>query len=340
MKTHNTKLEEIMTKKIIAGFIFAVVLSFFTAAASNAAMTIKLAHPNVPATPMGQAYELFKQDLEKRSDGFFKVQIYDSSKYGNFDAVVQGISMGVLQMGSDGIGNFSVFNDDLMLYDMPFLFPSYESCDLVEDGPIGQELAKSLEKQGIMGLGYIDIGYKHIFSNRPVRTLEDAKDLKIRSTHSKAHIAVLQALGMNPTPIAWGEVYTTLQQGTVDGIDIDLNLAYFNKFHEITKYVTLSGTVYTPHLVLFSKRTWDKLSPEQQGWIMESFKIMQDFERKTNRGNEEKIIAEMKKLGVEVIELSPEERARWVEATKPVYEKFADQVNQEQLKAVQELVQQ
>ena len=101
-------------------------------------------------------------------------------------------------------------------------------------------MAKSLEKQGIIGLGYIDIGYKHIFSNRPVRSLEDAKDLKIRSTHSKAHIAVLQALGMNPTPIAWGEVYTTLQQGTVDGIDIDLNLAYFNKFHEITKYVTLA----------------------------------------------------------------------------------------------------
>lgn len=329
-----------MRKVIIFSLLSTLVFSFFFVTAAWAVMPIKLAHPNVPATPMGRAYELFKEDLEKRSNGFFKVQIYDSSKYGNFDAVVQGISMGVLQMGSDGIGNFSVFNDALMLYDMPFLFPSYESCDLVEDGPIGQELAKSLEKQGIIGLGYIDIGYKHIFSNRPVRSLEDAKDLKIRSTHSKAHIAVLQALGMNPTPIAWGEVYTTLQQGTVDGIDIDLNLAYFNKFHEITKYVTLSGTVYTPHLVLFSKRAWDKLNPEQQGWIMESFKVMQDFERKTNRANEEKIIAEMKKMGVEVIELPSEERARWVEATKSVYEKFADQVNQEQLKRVQELVQQ
>lgn len=329
-----------MKKISFLSALFAMFFTFSTVLTANAAMTIKLAHPNVPATPMGQAYELFKEDLEKRSNGFFKVQIFDSSKYGNFDAVVQGISMGVLQMGSDGIGNFSVFNDELMIFDMPFLFPSYESCDLVEDGPIGQELAKSLEKNGIMGLGYIDIGYKHIFSNRPVRTLEDAKDLKIRSTHSKAHIAVLQALGMNPTPIAWGEVYTTLQQKTVDGIDIDLNLAYFNKFHEITKYVTLSGTVYTPHLVLFSKRTWDKLNEEQQGWIMESFKVMQEFERKTNRENEEKIIAKMKELGVEVIELTPEERARWVEATKGVYEKFADQINQEQLKEVQKLVQQ
>lgn len=328
-----------MKKISLLSVLVALIFTFSTALTAHAAMTIKLAHPNVPATPMGQAYELFKEDLEKRSNGFFKVQIFDSSKYGNFDAVVQGISMGVLQMGSDGIGNFSVFNDELMIFDMPYLFPSYEKCDLVEDGPIGQELAKSLEKNGIIGLGYIDIGYKHIFSSRPVRTLEDAKDLKIRSTHSKAHIAVLQALGMNPTPIAWGEVYTTLQQGTVDGIDIDLNLGYFNKFHEITKYVTLTGTVYTPHLVLFSKRTWEKLTPEQQGWVMESFKVMQAFERKTNRENEEKIIAKMKELGVEVIELTPEEKARWVEATKSVYDKFADQINQEQLKAVQKLVQ-
>ena len=154
---------------------------FFTimfASTSFAGMTIKLAHPNVPATPMGQAYELFKKDLEERSNGFFKVQIFDSSKFGNFDAVVQGISMGVLQMGSDGAGNFSVFNEDLMLFDMPYLFPSYEKCDLITDGPIGQNLAKSLNKNGIIGLGFIDIGYKHIFSKRPVRTLEDAKNLK------------------------------------------------------------------------------------------------------------------------------------------------------------------
>ena len=317
---------------------FALIFTMLFSSISYGAMTIKLAHPNVPATPMGQAYELFKKDLEERSNGFFKVKIFDSSKFGNFDAVVQGISMGVLQMGSDGAGNFSVFNGDLMLFDMPYLFPSYEKCDLVADGEIGKKLSKTLMKNGIIGLGFIDIGYKQIFSKRPIRSLEDAKNLKIRSTHSKAHIAVLQSLGMNPTPIAWGEVYTTLQQGTVDGIEIDLNLAYFNKFHEIAKYVTLSRTVYTPHMVLLSERFWKKLNEEQQQWVLESFKVMQAYERKLNRENEEKVIEKMKEMGCEIITLSPEEEARWREASKVVYTQFNEQIDPQLIEEIRAVV--
>lgn len=306
--------------------IMALTLLGFTVSGVYAAITIKLAHPNVPAHPMGQGYELFKTDLEERSKGQFKVQIYDSSKFGNFDAVVQGIRMGVLQMGSDGVGNFSVFNPKLMMFDMPFLIPSYEASDLITDGPLGQELAKTLENNNIIGLGYIEIGFKNIFSNRPVRSLEDAKNLKIRSTHSKAHIGLLQSLGMNATPVAWGEVYTALQQKTVDGIDIDLNLAYFNKFPEITKYVTMTRSVYSPHLVMISKPFFNKLNAQQQQWIHESFAVMQKFERAEIRKNEAMIMEKIKEQGGEVIELSPEERARWIEASKGVFEQFASAV--------------
>lgn len=320
--------------------IFSLALFFILSGAlqAQAAKTIKLAHPNVPSHPMGQGYELFKKDLEERSKGAFKVQIYDSSKYGNFDAVVQGIRMGVLQMGSDGVGNFSVFNPKLMLFDMPFLIPHYAASDLITDGPIGAELAKSLENNNIMGLGYIEIGFKNIFSNRPVRNLEDAKDLKIRSTHSKAHISVLQALGMNPTPVAWGEVYTALQQKTVDGIDIDLNLAYFNKFPEITKYVTMSRTVYSPHLVMMSTVFWNKLSDQEKQWIRESFDVMQQFERAEIRKNEAMIIEKIKAAGGEVIELTPEERQRWVEATKEIFNKYEAAVPPATVEAIRETV--
>lgn len=314
----------------------ALLLTISTAA--HAAKVIKLAHPNVPTHPMGQGYELFKKDLEERSNGAFKVQIYDSSKFGNFDAVVQGIRMGVLQMGSDGVGNFSVFNPKLMMFDMPFIIPSYEASDIITDGPIGQELAKALENNNIIGLGYIEIGFKNIFSTRPVRTLEDAKNLKIRSTHSKAHIGLLQALGMNPTPIAWGEVYTTLQQGTVDGIDIDLNLAYFNKFPEITKYVTMSRSVYSPHLVMISKMFWNKLSEQEQQWVRESFEVMQAFERAEIRKNEAMIMEKITEMGGEIIELTPEERARWVEKSQVVFEQFAKDVTPETVQAMRDAI--
>ena len=304
----------------------------------EAATVIKVAHPNVPAHPEGQAFELFKADLEKRSNGHFKVEIYDSSKYGNFDAVLQGLQMGVLQIGADAPNNFSVFNPKQMLFDMPWIIPDYESSDLITDGPLGQELAQSLQKNNVTGLGYIEIGFRNIFSSKPVRTLEDAKGLKIRATASKAHIGILKSLGMNPTPVAWGEVYTALQQKTVDAVDIDLNLGYFNKFHEITKYVTMSNSFYSPHLVLASNFFWNKLNDQEKTWIKESFAVMQKFERETIRKNEAMIKEEIKKAGGEIIELTPEERQRWVEATKNIYKEFSYAVPAEVITEIKDTI--
>lgn len=326
-----------MSKVISAACLIVISLFCYTHVEAKE-IVIKLAHPNVPQHPMGEGYELFKSDLEKRSGGVFRVDIYDSSKYGNFDAVVQGLQMGVLQMGSDACNNFSVFNPQLMFLDMPFIIPSYEAADLITDGPIGKKLAGALEKNNILGLGYIDIGFRQVFANRPIRKLEDAKGLKIRATHSKAHIAILKALGMNPTPVAWGEVYTALQQKTVDAIDIDLNLAWFNKFPEITKYVTLTRSFYSGHLVLVSKPFWEKLAPQEQTWINESFAVMQKFERNKIRSNESMIIQKIKETGGEVIELSAEERARWIKATENVAPSFASAVPPELIEEMRKTI--
>ena len=202
----------------------ATLLTFCMGATSALAgpTVIKLAHPNVPQHPMGQAFIKFKELIEERSNGEFRVDIFDSSKFGNFDSVVQGLQLNMLQMGSASTPNLSPFSNEFLIFDLPFLFPDYPSTDLITDGPIGMNSTKALEKSGIIGLGYIEIGFSNLWnSKRAIVTLEDAKGLKIRSTPSKAHIATLKALGINPTPISWGEVYTAMQQGTVDGIDID-----------------------------------------------------------------------------------------------------------------------
>jgi TRAP-type C4-dicarboxylate transport system substrate-binding protein len=134
---------------------------------------------------------------------------------------------------------------------------------------------------------------------------------------------------MNATPIAWGEVYTALQQGTVDGIDIDLNLAWFNNFPEVNKNLTLVGSIYSPHLVMISKMFYESLTPEQQILITEAFEEMKIFERNKIRENEKMIIEKMKESGVQIVELSPEERARWAEATKVVYEEYEDRIGKD-----------
>lgn len=310
----------------VATVIFAGLVGLHSLPA-NAETVIKLAHPNVPEHPMGQAFEYFKKLVEERSNGEFRVDIYDSSKFGNFDSVVQGLQIGLLQMGSASIPNLSPFSKDFLIFDMPFLFPNYEATDLITDGPIGEKAAQALSDTGIMGLGYIEIGFRHIFNNqRPIETLEDAKGLKIRSTPSKAHITTLNSLGTNPTPVAWSEVYTALQQKTVDGIDIDLNLAWFNNFHEVNKNLTLVGSTYSPHLVMISKIFYEGLTPDQQDMINEAFNEMKLYERQLIRENEKTIIEKMKEKGVTVIELSDDERARWVAAVQAVYDEFEEQI--------------
>jgi tripartite ATP-independent transporter DctP family solute receptor len=293
-------------------------------------VVIKIAHPNVPQHPMGKCFEKFKELVEHRSDGKFRVDVYDSSKFGNFDSVVQGLQYNMLQMGSASTPNLSPFSDAFLIYDLPFLFPDYESTDLITDGPIGIKAAEALKASGIVGLGYIEIGFRNLWNNqKTVKTMADAKGLKIRSTPSKAHIATLRALGMNPTPISWGEVYTALQQKTVDGIDIDLNLAWFNNFPEVNNNVTIVNSLYSPHLVMMSQKFLDSLSPEDKKMILDTFQEVKLYERKLIRDGEKEIMAKLADKGVSVTVLSKEERERWAQATNVVYDEFEKRIGKD-----------
>lgn len=314
-------------KTLLIAFVTFFVM---TTAAIAGPTVIKLAHPNVPQHPMGQAFEKFKELVEERTHGEFRVDIYDSSKFGNFDSVVQGLQFNMLQMGSAATPNLAPFSDEFLIFDLPFLFPNYEAADKITDGPIGMHATKALEKSGIVGLGYIEIGFRNIWNNkRSVRSLEDAKGLKIRSTPSKAHIATLKALGMNPTPISWGEVYTALQQKTVDGIDIDLNLAWHNNFPEVNNHLTIVNSLYSPHLVMMSKRFMDSLTEKNKKIILDAFEECKLYERQLIRDGEKEITKQLEARGVEVYTLTPEERARWAEASQSIYDQFGDRIGKD-----------
>ncbi|SKA70080.1 TRAP transporter substrate-binding protein [Desulfobaculum bizertense] len=314
-------------KTLLIAFVTFFVM---TTAAIAGPTVIKLAHPNVPQHPMGQAFEKFKELVEERTHGEFRVDIYDSSKFGNFDSVVQGLQFNMLQMGSAATPNLAPFSDEFLIFDLPFLFPNYEAADKITDGPIGMHATKALEKSGIVGLGYIEIGFRNIWNNkRSVRSLEDAKGLKIRSTPSKAHIATLKSLGMNPTPISWGEVYTALQQKTVDGIDIDLNLAWHNNFPEVNNHLTIVNSLYSPHLVMMSKRFMDSLTEKNKKIILDAFEECKLYERQLIRDGEKEITKQLEARGVEVYTLTPEERARWAEASQSIYDQFGDRIGKD-----------
>ena len=302
-------------------------------------IVIKLAHENVPQHPMGQGFIKFKELVESRSNGAMRVDLYDSGKFGGGREIVEGLQSGMIQMGSSSTPNLQPFSNAFLIFDMPFLFPDYESTDKVTDGPLGQKMQSALESTNVKGLGFIEIGFRNIYNNtRPVEKLEDYKGLKIRSTASKAHIDTLKALGTNPTPVAWGERYTALQQKTVDGIDIDLNLAYFNNFHEVQKYVTIVNSFYSPHLVMINKNFYNGLSAENKKIIDDAFQEIKLYERKLIRDNEKMILDKYKQAGVKVTVLSPEERAKWAKQTESVYKTYESQIGKEMIEEVRNLV--
>ena len=242
--------------------------------------------------------------------------------------------MGVLQIGAESTSNFSVFDQRLMLFDMPYLFPSYEAVDLILDGPVGKELGQGLEKNGCLNMGYMELGFRQLFSTRPIKSLDEAAGLKVRATPSKAHIAILRSLGMNPTPMAWGEVFTGLQQKTVEGIDVDINLGWFWRFYEVTKYVTLSRHFYTPHMVLMSKKFWNTLTLEEQALISEVMTNCIAEQRQLSRNNEADFLAHMQsKWGMQVLDVSEQERARWIDSSSNVPEEFKNMVPPDLIKA-------
>lgn len=298
----------------------------------TAKVVMKLAHENVPKHPMGMAFIKFKELVESRSKGEIKVDLYDSGKFGGGREIVEGLQSGMLQMGSSSTPNLQPFSNAFLLFDMPFLFPDYASTDKITDGPLGKKMAGALEKHNVLGLGYIEIGFRNIYNNkRPVEKLEDMQGLKIRSTASKAHIATLKALGASPTPVAWGEVYTALQQKTVDGIDIDLNLAWFNNFHEVQNQMTIVNSIYSPHLVMINKPFYDKLSPEHKKIVDESFNEIKLYQRKLIRDNEKMIMDEYKKKGLKIVVLSAQERERWAKQCETIYQEFEKEIGKDVL---------
>lgn len=318
-----------------------VVLSMGLIGTSAEAKTVelKIAHANVAKHPMGVGFEKFKEMVENRSNGEVKVKIFDSGKFGGVKEMMSAIQTNTLQMASIPTPALVNYDKRFAIFDMPFLFPNYQATDKITDGSIGSDLAGVLEKRGIIGLGYIEIGFRNIFNNkRPINTLEDARGLKIRATGSKAHIATLQSFGILATSVAWGEVYTAMQQKTVDGIDIDVNLAAFNKFYEVNKYLTLTRSLYTPHLVFINKGFLEKLTPQNQKIVLAAFDEMKIFERELNRRLEKEGIEKLKAGGIEVVTLSPQERQRWVDASASVYAEFEHTIGKEVITEVKNIV--
>ena len=206
------------------------------------------------------------------------------------------------------------------VFDLPFIVTSEKAADAIYDGPVGAKLAAALESKGIKLLAYYENGFRQLTNSvREVKAPADMKGLKIRTMQNPIHLEAFRAMGANPTPMPFSEVFTALQQKTIDGQENPIPTIWLSKFYEVQKYVSLTGHVYGPHIVLINKKLFDSFPAEDQKIIAAAAQESAIYQRTINRKMNSDFVAELKKAGITVTELTPEQKKAFQDTVAPVY---------------------
>ncbi len=293
--------------------------------------TIKLAYvvPETQSTHIA-ARDVFKKYVEEKSNGRIKVELYPNGQLGGDRQAIEAVQLGTIQMTIPAAAVLSGFEPKFQVFDLPYLFKSKEVAYKALDGELGQRLNELLLKTGLRNLAYGENGFRHITNNRgPIETPNDLKGLKIRTMENPVHMATFKALGANPTPMSFGELYTALQQGTVDAQENPIPLVYTAKFYEVQDYYTLDGHVYAATVVLINDDFYKSLPEDLQKIVKEGAEKFRDEQRKINTQQEEEMLKLLKKEGMKINELTPEQKQKFIEATLPVYDQFKDKLGED-----------
>jgi len=272
----------------------------------------------------------FERIIEEKTGGRYDVQVYANAQLGDDVKATQDVKMGNLEMVVTSASPITGLAPAFMAFDLPFIVPNEKAADAIFDGSVGQKIASSLDGKGLHLLAYYENGFRQLTnSKRAVKSPADLKGLKIRTMENPIHLAAWKALGANPTPMPFSEVFTAMQQKTIDGQENPIPTIYLQKFFEVQKYVTLTGHVYGPHIMLISDKLWNELSAEDKKIFEEAAYDSALLNRKTNRDMARDYVAELKKAGMEVTELTPEQQKVFQDAVQPVYTQFEEQIGKE-----------
>ncbi|MCA1406337.1 TRAP transporter substrate-binding protein [Ensifer sp. IC3342] len=297
--------------------------------------TIKFASANNKGHPQVTGMEKFAELVNEKSGGKIEVKLFPGGALGGDVQTVSALQGGVIEMTVLNAGILASNVKEFGAVDLPFLFNSGEEADKVMDGPFGTGLIERLPDTGLVGLAYWELGFRNLTNNRhPVTKLEDIKGLKIRTIQSPIPVELFNSLGANAVPLPYTELYTALETGTVDGQENPAANILNAKFYEVQKYMTLTRHQYNPQIVLISKRFWDGLNDEEKAVLQQAAVEARDFQRKVSREQDAAALEEIRKTGMEVSELSPEETQKLRDAVKPMIEKFSADIGQETVQSL------
>ena len=323
-----------MKRLFIKTVIAAVAVSAFGLAQAQT-RTIKFANQNAKGHPIVLGMEKFAQLVDTKSGGKLKVNVFPGGVLGSDQANVSALQGGTLEMASMNSGIFASLVKDFEIYDFPFLFGNPKEADAVVDGPFGQSLHAKLQDKGIVGLAYYELGFRQLTnSKRPINKVEDIAGLKLRVIPNPINIDWVSALGANPTPLPFPELYAALEQGAVDGQENPLPTIQGAKLNEVQKYLTLTNHQYNPQSVVVSKKFWDSLSADDKKVLQDAALESAKYQREQSRTLAAGILDKLKKGGMQVTELAPAEVAKLRDKMKPVVAKHSAGAGEANVKAV------
>jgi C4-dicarboxylate-binding protein DctP len=314
----------------------ALALAPFAAAAQDP-IVIKFSHVVTPDTPKGKGAEKFRELAEKYTGGKVKVEVYPNSQLYKDKEEVDALQLGAVQMLAPSLAKFGPLGArEFEVFDLPYILPSKAALRKVTEGDLGKRLFKKLESKGIVGLGYWDNGFKVMSANKPLRTPEDFRGLKMRIQSSKVLEAQMRALGAIPQVMAFSEVYQALQTGVVDGSANTPSNMYTQKHHEVQKFITLSDHGYIGYAVIANKKFWDGLPGDVRGQLEKAMAEATAYANQISQTENDEALAEIKKSGrSELIELTPEQKAAWRKALEPLYADMAARVGKDTIEEFQ-----
>lgn len=281
----------------------------------------------------------FKEIVESETNGEIIVETYHSGQLGDDRSMTEALQLGSQEVTIPSTAPVANFVPEFSVFDFPFLFPNEEVADEVLDGEVGQKFLDKLEDQNLVGLAYWENGFRDVTNNeRPITSAEDFNGLKLRTMENELHLDAFKALGANPTPMAFGELFTAMQQGTVDGQENPIPTIYLQGFYEVQDYVSATHHIYSPFVFLMSKEFFDGLTEEQQQIVTDAAKEAGELNRELNREATAQNVEDLKAEGMEYNELTPEAREEMVDTIQPVLDEYAEQIGAETVQEVYDAI--
>ncbi|MGP9766040.1 TRAP transporter substrate-binding protein [Halomonas sp. AOP13-D3-9] len=306
--------------------------------------TLRMGIGLAESSPQYLSSQYFGEILEQRTDGRITVNVFPNSQLGDDVQMMEMLQTGTLDMTYPSSSAATGYVEELAAFDLPFLLPSREAAVAVMQSDVAQGMLDAFEGTGLKALAFSENGYRQLSNSaRPVSSSDDVagldvRGLSVRTMENPVHLAIWEALGANPTPMAFGELFSAMEQGVVDGQENPWSTILTSNFNEVQDYGTETRHVYTPFIMMLSERTWDRMAPEYQALVQEAARQAAAYEIQLSAEYDDWSRDQLAERGMEITRLDDEQLAAFQDAVQPVYEEWAPRIGEDLIADIQKIV--